>query len=479
MEGGKTICWIQHASEWPLNVSVARVLEEHGISSVFVCKTRTVYEKYKKEGFESYFVSDGVFNYSKRLSDNELKDLDLKYGPPGIRAIRDSDVQLLSYFGDRHSEHNQVIGQTYLFWERFFSEHSIDAFITPETATFLTRTAYNIARQRNISFGQLVIGPSQTSFVVDDVDESHVWSGLLEELEKGVWELSERECALVDDFTDNKIKESQKGLSLRFVPLNFFISFKQYLGLWLHDTAKLRHTDPVRAAGLRYGRKRRLKKLLWKYVTQPFFSYDMPSENDQFVYFPVYSGEETNYLVNDHYWARNEMQLIKEVAQSLPVGHKLYIKEHPFNPGDLTYAELKELSAVSNIKVLHPSVSSHSLIEKSDAVFVLQGTTGWEAFLAKKPVIVMGKTFFAYSSLVHVVKDPTKLSLVLWEAINRGSAVYTENEDEWLWFIYCVALTCGKGMTVRHWPPYGFVDDRENAESIAEYIISHLLKEND
>jgi len=469
------VCWVQHASEYPLNIAVARVLNEKGISSIFVCKTITAHERYKEEGFESYLVVD-IFNDAMVLSNDILKKLDFTYGPPSIRAIGDSDAQMIAYYGDRYSEKLQLIGRAYKFWEHFLSEHTINAFISPETATFLTRTIYNIARHNRIPFGQLVIGPSQKSFVIDDVDESHIWSGFLEKLEKGVRELSKEERIIAKDFIDSKIQESKEGLSLRFVPSSFYRSLREYIGMWFYDRPSLRRSDPVRVAALRYGRRLHLKKIIWKYITQPFFSYDTPKDSDSFIYFPIYSGNETNYLVNDHYWSRNEISLIKEVAQSLPIGHMLYVKEHPLNPGDLTYQDLQELKQVSNIRVLHPSVSSHDLIENSDGVFVLQGTTGWEAFLARKPVVVMGKTFFAHSSLVYSVKDPTEFLSVFWKMIQKGGDVYKENEKEWMWFIYCVASTCGKGMTVRHRPPYGFVEDRENAEAIADYILNHLIK---
>jgi len=215
--------------------------------------------------------------------------------------------------------------------------------------------------------------------------------------------------------------------------------------------------------------------MIWKYITQVFFKYDLPKDDDKFIYFPIFSGEEASYIVNDHYWARNEVSLIKEIAESLPMGHLLYVKEHPFNPGDLTYWQLKELKKVSNIRVLHPSISSHELIDASAGVFVLQGTTGWESFLIKKPVISMSNPYFSYSSLVYTVDRPSDLEAVIRRMLENGNSIYKDNEDEWMWFIHAVISTCGQGRTLRSQPPFGYVEDEENATKIARYLIDNLI----
>src|SRR3989344_5779243 len=263
MRGTKTVCWVQHASEWPLCVSVARVLQERDISSIFVCKSRTAHGQYQREGFESYFVPDALDRTSD-LTESTLDELDLIYGPPGIRAIGDSDMQTIAYFRERHAEKYQLIAQTYRFWERFLSEHAVDAFVAPETAAFLTRTLYNVARKRSIPFGQLVIGPSHTTFVVDDVDESHVWSGLLNVLEGGVRVLTDEQREAVHDFIEGRGLQSRGGLSLRFVPASLFTSLRQYAGMWFYDRPSARRADPVRVAALRYGRRRLGKRILWE-----------------------------------------------------------------------------------------------------------------------------------------------------------------------------------------------------------------------
>ncbi|MDP3962364.1 MAG: hypothetical protein Q8Q03_00645, partial [bacterium] len=395
--------------------------------------------------------------------------LDFRYGPPGIRAIANSDVQLTRLFKEKNQEKYQLIGRAYRFWERFFEENEIDFILTRETATFATRSAYNVARHLGIPFAQLAIGGSDLHLSFDDVNENHIWQGLLELLAAGPRELSPDEKAETLDFIKLRLPRSGETMPLRFVPFSFFKTLKNYLGMHFHDRKKLRRLDPVRVAALRYGRYRLKKRMIWKYLTQPFFRYDSP-KNEKFVYFPFFSGEETSYLVNDHYYARHESSLIKEIADSLPVGYMLYVKEHPTNPGDFTLGELRQLKKIANIRILHPSHSSQQLIEKSKAVCVLQGTTGWEAFLSKKPVITLSKPFFAYSSLVYVITDIRDLSAIFWKALNRGPEIYQERETEWFWFIHAVLRSCGEGRIVRLKAPYNFATDEANVTKVADFL---------
>lgn len=471
----KKICFVQHASEWPLFEKVATELKERGLESVFVCKTRSVFEKYKELGFNSFFISD-IFNQTDQITLEELRFLDKKYGPPSISEIGDSDVQLADSFGRDLEQKHKVIGLAYKFWERFFEENKIDQVIVRETATFATRTAYNFCKLNNIPLAQFTIGPADDLITLDNVGESHVWEELIDILKNGFVGLKKEEKKNVTDFINARLESIKEKMKLRFVPESFFTTFKNLFGMYFHDNKNNWRHDPIKVAALRHGRKRLYKKIVWKYFTKNLLNYCEPDYEDRYVYFPVYSGEETSYLANTHYWARNEKSLIKEVANNLPQGYFLYVKEHPTNPGDLTFSELKELSKIKNIKILRPTVDATELIRNSKAVCVLLGTTGWEAFLDKIPVVVLGNSFYSYSRLVYGVQSMSYLSEIIWEVLSRGKNIYKDNEEEWLWFIHAVITTCGEGTSVNLIPPYGFPTDKDNAKKIADFIYITIEK---
>jgi capsule polysaccharide modification protein KpsS len=199
--------------------------------------------------------------------------------------------------------------------------------------------------------------------------------------------------------------------------------------------------------------------------------------DEPYVYYPIYSGEEAGYLTVEHFWARNQFALIKEISLSLPVEYKLYVKEHPWNPGEFSFAQLKELKKMKNIRIVDPRTNGQSLIKNSEAVVVLQSFTGWEAYLYQKPAVVLGSAFYTFSTLFYRVKNITELSTVLWRALDKKTNVYKENQAEWLWSIYGMITSGHKGMFVNKKPPYGFPDDRDNSKQMAEAIAKKMTRE--
>lgn len=470
----KTICWAQHASEWQSFIPLAQILTTLGYRHIFVCKTRVAYEQYKKAGFEAHLISD-IFFATDDISDEECARYDSEYGPPFIRNICESDVHIpLIFSSARKAE--KLIGRAFRFWETFLAEHSVDYIIARETATLLTRPIYAIAKKRGIPFGQLTVGHGAGYTILYDVGEYHIWSELESEIAKGIGHNTPEMRARVDAFVKKRVPPTTDKMRMRFVPVSFFKALKNYLGLVRADTRRSFRDDPVHVATLRYGRLRLRKQLEWKYVTQYFFHYDSIREGERFVYFPIYSGLETSYLTHIPFWARNEVALIKTVARNLPAGVFLYVKEHPHNPGDLSYKELRELSRVPNIRIIRPEVSSQFLIEKSEFVFVFEGSAGWEAFLTKNKVVSFGgHPFFACSSLVYTFTDLNKIGEVMMRVLQEENQ-YEKRIEEWYWFIDRVLATSGMGDIANPNPPYGFVAEKALLTPVAAYIDQTLRR---
>lgn len=469
------VCYVAHAHEYPIIAQVAKLLKEKGVEFCFVCKDPQGTDFYIKRGFKSINIAAEIFNDKTIITDKEKEELDLKYGPPGIREICDSDVHLRGLFGENHNAKEQIVAKSIRFWEDFFEKNNIDHLITLETATFATRPAYLVSQKRHIPIIQISAGLDDGHFFMNDVGETIVWKELVDSLNDKNKLVSQKEKEIVSDFITKRIYKKNK-IPMFFVPDSFFNSMKNLVGLWLGDNYENRRKNPIGVAAMNFGRRRLWEKIKWSYFTRHFFNYDKFQKSDKYVYFPIFSRKETTYLSNDIYYSENEVSLIKEVARSLPLGFFLYVKEHPFNPGDLTFSELKELKKVPNIKVFHPSVSSQELIDNGAAVVTVEGTAGWEGFLSKKPVIcISGMTFYAYSSLVYKVKDIRELPTMLWKAIRNGSKIYEQNKEEWIWFIYKSISSCGIGAIYELNSPY-INEKNENSKNIAESIFKKITR---
>jgi hypothetical protein len=109
-------------------------------------------------------------------------------------------------------------------------------------------------------------------------------------------------------------------------------------------------------------------------------------------------------LLIDAPFYTNQIEMIKNIAKSLPIEYKLYVKEHP-NQGPLRgwrkISEYKELMEIPNILLIHPSVSVEELLKLCSLV-VSAGTTCFEAGFYSKPSITFAD--LGYSNLPHVFK---------------------------------------------------------------------------
>ena len=95
----------------------------------------------------------------------------------------------------------------------------------------------------------------------------------------------------------------------------------------------------------------------------------------------------------------NETFIIELISNCLPVDHKLLLKEHPAMVGQRSLSFYKKVQKLPNVKFLYPFSKKkiYTLIKNSSAVATISGTSGMEAIILKKPVIVFCKNTIFFS----------------------------------------------------------------------------------
>ena len=125
--------------------------------------------------------------------------------------------------------------------------------------------------------------------------------------------------------------------------------------------------------------------------------------SQKFIYFPLhFEPERVTLSVTPFY--TDQLSIIKNLARSIPIEYKLYVKEHPFQITSSwrPISFYKELLKLPNVVLLHPNFSNEELLKKCSMVIALTGTIGLTAAFYQKPSIVFGKVI--YSSLPSVKK---------------------------------------------------------------------------
>ena len=105
---------------------------------------------------------------------------------------------------------------------------------------------------------------------------------------------------------------------------------------------------------------------------------------------------------------------LTEAATKLPPGWHLRIKEHP---SARTALALAPLIATGRI-ILDNATDSFAQLQASRGVVTLNSSMGLQAFFHDKPVVVLGRAFFARQGLVEVAGDQVQLNHLFGTAHN-------------------------------------------------------------
>lgn len=120
-----------------------------------------------------------------------------------------------------------------------------------------------------------------------------------------------------------------------------------------------------------------------------------PDLSAEYIYLPLHMTPE----VTDLYYGRDythHAAFVTQLSKRIPSECRIYVKEHVNMLGMRPLHFYQELNRLYNVTVIHPGVSSISLIKSSKAVLTVTGTAGWEAYLLGKPAIVLGDVFYNF-----------------------------------------------------------------------------------
>lgn len=197
--------------------------------------------------------------------------------------------------------------------------------------------------------------------------------------------------------------------------------------------------------------------------------YDAFDPNASFAFLGLHYVPELALLVHAPF-AQNEIENARNVAQSLPVGMKLYIKEHPHMVNFRPRSFYKELKQIPNVVLLSPHIRALEIIPHAALVVTITGMIGFEASLLSKPVIVMGNVLYDVLSGVGRMHAPDELPALVAKQLTRPP---TEDEE----LIRFVAAIFEDGIRVDIYYLWSLESDREKIrKGIREFVSRIALK---
>lgn len=255
---------------------------------------------------------------------------------------------------------------------------------------------------------------------------------------------------------DKEYKQAIKKIFL--LPLYF----SKYLYRWIVKVDarnKFKHLDNI-------GPFIKSKTIIWEYQAIAFFrkiTFHQISKSDKFIYFPLQYEPEAHTLVQAPYFT-NQLELVRMVAKSLPGEYSLYVKEHPAMLGKRKPGYYKKIMSLPNVTFIDYKYTSADVLPKCTAVVTATGTSSFEAAILKKPSIVFGNDLIIDLPQIYHITDFTALSALFQEI---SSIDYTEKTYDNALMAYITAvMDCGIELdyTKLH------AGDKEEFLKWAEYI---------
>src|SRR5262249_48951677 len=196
-----------------------------------------------------------------------------------------------------------------------------------------------------------------------------------------------------------------------------FLSFRVADVQALLETARARLTDredylyasPAAAVASRLRRVARTAVAKRAY-------FELPRAGERYMLFPLHFQPESSTLVMAPYHL-DQAPLVENLAKSLPIGHWLYVKEHPHSAGRRPVAFYRRLKKLFNVRLISPDVDSHALVRGAEAVATINSTMGLEAILYERPVISFGPAFYNMYGQVYPVTDIARLPAIVRDAV--------------------------------------------------------------
>lgn len=126
---------------------------------------------------------------------------------------------------------------------------------------------------------------------------------------------------------------------------------------------------------------------------------------------PEYTGDVQGWPFYD------QAALVRVIAQSLPAGMLLLVKDHRAMVGLRSLDFYRRIVRLPNVRLVDATLNSQALVKTSDLVLTVTGTVSMEALCLNKPVIMFGRVFFTSLEGVTVVRNLFNLPGTLAELL--------------------------------------------------------------
>ncbi len=347
-----------------------------------------------------------------------------------------------------------------------YDEAKPDFVFSEDVSCFLSYVHFVLAKERGIPFwcissGRLPKTLSVYSSGFQTLDRAnHKYAELLE---RG---LTEEEAAEADRYIDTfRTKPTRpSGMEKRDTVPRIQLTDLGRLGTAMSHYFGDRD-DPTAVSPLRAIRQR-LQRIARVRVAAAMHVFESPVPDEKYVLYPIHFQPEASTLVQAPFYL-DQVVLLQDIAKSLPIGHRLYVKEHVSNRGRRPIEFYEAIRRIPAVRLLSPNEDVWSLIRNAGAIAVITGTMGWEGLLFGKPVITFGDVFYNRVPQVYRAFEVPKDRW--YEIFRRALFEHETNETALRTFVAALQQAALPG-SIHNPKVFPYVLDEENVENVARAL---------
>lgn len=193
----------------------------------------------------------------------------------------------------------------------------------------------------------------------------------------------------------------------------------------------------------------------------------IPKKAEKYVYMPLHLIPESSTFTKAPFYI-NELDIISAVSKALPIGWKLYVKEHQAMIGEREEWFYEAVNRIPNVAMVQINYykDPKPWIENSQGVVTITGTSAYEAALMGKRALVFGDVMFGQIEGVTRVKSFEELPQLL-KSFNGDEKI--NNIESCAAYIRAVKMV-GKSINIKLLLNDGLKYLRKNNEPSCDYL---------
>ncbi len=392
--------------------AVAEKLKESDIDSIFISYSKECSKYLTEKGAK---VVD-IINYFEGIKlsgdvENLLTDYEKKYDVLSANLLILGD---LNYTWQGRKAALEGLAKHFIFWEDFLTKNKVD-FIVGGTERFIHEVPRIISKKFGVQFYVWKFPPVNNHFLLLK-EHNGRWDNL-----NGYWEknkdvslTNEEEIKVVEFINGIKNRKERSYLFNR----NPAVTLKEIKWFLQRAYANLFIDKMKNPYGRNFMKIARIKAAMaFRKKLAPFL-YEQPRFEEKYLFYPLHIPSDAQILVKAPQF-RDQLGLIDNLCHHLPMGYKIYVKEHPNDTGGTRLRLLKKIKDLPNVRLIDAKINSHDLIKNAQAIITVNSNVGWEGLLYEKPVIVLGRAFYDISGLTLNLRDFYKLPETFQKALNQ------------------------------------------------------------